>query len=162
MITITEALVAEHSAFCAVFEQMEQALPQVHTLAEIKLLTRLLEGMLVDHSETETDLAYVALDQVLEDRGKLDRLHEDHREIDAHLKRAQAAEQFSEAQRLLHEALSASRAHFRREEWTVFPLIERVLQQTTLKELGQEWLQRYLSPSGSARTAPDLAGNLFG
>ena len=91
MITITEALIAEHSAFCSVFDQMEAALPQLSTLAEVQLLLGLLESMLVDHSETETELAYVALDQVLAEKGKLERLHEDHREIDAHLKRAQAA-----------------------------------------------------------------------
>jgi hemerythrin-like domain-containing protein len=153
MITITEALIAEHSAFCAVFDEMEQVLPHLGTIAEVKLLISLLEGMLMDHSEVETELAYVALDHVLMEKGKLDHLHEDHREIDAHLRRAKAANDYEEALRLLQEALVASRAHFRREEQTIFPIIDRVLQRTTLEELGKEWMQRYLTSSPRGQPA---------
>lgn len=60
--TITEALIAEHSAFCAVFDYMEGVLPTLSTLKEVKVLTGQLEGMMVGHSEAEADLALAALD----------------------------------------------------------------------------------------------------
>jgi hemerythrin-like domain-containing protein len=45
-------------------------------------------------------------------------------------------------------ALTASRQHFHREELTVFPLIEKVLQKETLMELGKVWMQQHLARAG--------------
>jgi hemerythrin-like domain-containing protein len=52
------------------------------------------------------------------------------------------------ARRLLKAAITATREHFRGEERSVFPLLEKVLQEETLTKLGQSWmLQR--SPAAS-------------
>lgn len=147
--TITEALIAEHSGFCAVFDCMERALPSLTTLPEVKVLTGQLEGMMVGHSEEETDLALVALDHILAQRGRLDYLHEDHRQMDQLLRRANEAEEFEQAVHLLKEVLAYSRAHFRHEEEVVFPLIDRMLPRNLLEELGRAWLQRYQSSARS-------------
>jgi len=69
MIKIMEALVVEHAVFSAVFRQIERLLPRLKSVAGAKLLSNLVEGMLRRHSEAETELAYVALDHVLEERG---------------------------------------------------------------------------------------------
>jgi hemerythrin-like domain-containing protein len=160
MITITEALIVEHSIFCSMFDEIEQALSRLSTVAEVRLLTDLVDSLLEGHSETETELAYVALDHVLENEGHLERLNQDHREISAHLKRAQSASDCGEARRLLKEALRTSRDHFRLEERTVFPLIDRMLQNTTLEKLGNAWMQRYVEPSDSAGIAKNLRPDL--
>jgi hemerythrin-like domain-containing protein len=143
MMSITEALVTEHGVFFSLFGQIERVLPKLETLAEVKVLTSLVEGLLQDHGETETNLAYHALDHVLADRGELDHMYRDHQEIDAGLKRALAAGDPAEARRLLEAALRASREHFRLEERLVFPLIEKVLQRETLGELGRAWTERH-------------------
>ena len=139
---ITEALIAEHRIFLSVFDQIERVLTQMTTVAEIKALASVIEGMLEGHAGTETNLAYLALDHVMHEKGQLDQLHEEHHEIDASLRRVQQALDCPEARSLLQTAIEASRRHFRFEEEVVFPLLERVLQDETLTELGTTWSQR--------------------
>lgn len=140
---ITEALVTEHRIFLSVFDQIERVLPRLTTLAEVKALASVIEGLLEDHAETETNLAYLALDHIMYHKGQLDRLHEEHHEIDASLHQVQKAGSCAEARRLLKAAIRASRDHFRFEEQSVFPLVENVLRGETLIELGASWAQRF-------------------
>ena len=82
----------------------------------------------------------------MEDQGRLDRLHQEHQEIDAGLRAVRAAGGRAEAGRRLRAALLASRNHFRFEEQFVFPLLDEALQKETLSELGQAWRQRGKAP----------------
>jgi hemerythrin-like domain-containing protein len=132
---ITEALVAEHTIFLGVFDQIERVLPSLTTLVEVMTMARIVEGLLEGHAKTETNLAYLALDHVQEQNGELKQMHQDHHEIDDRLRKVQTAS-------------TATREHFRGEERSVFPLLEKVLQEETLTKLGQSWmLQR--SPAAS-------------
>ncbi|MBI5396123.1 MAG: hemerythrin domain-containing protein [Verrucomicrobia bacterium] len=142
MIRITEALVAEHSVFCVVFDQIERALPALKTVEQVTTMARLVEGLLTHHGKSEQDLAYVALDHVLANKGEIDRLYEDHREQDERLQAVRKAETAAEARRLLMAAMTHSREHFRYEEENVFPLIERTLQRETLVRLGDVWREK--------------------
>jgi len=130
--------------FISVFDWIEQALPRLNTLEEAKMLGGLVEALLRDHGDVETNLAFVALDHALyHHKGHLDRLHEDHDEIDDRLKQVQVATDLADARRLLKAALLASRQHFRREERTIFPLIEKVFQKETLAKLGEAQLRQH-------------------
>jgi hemerythrin-like domain-containing protein len=139
---ITEALVAEHTIFLTVFDQIERVLPSLTTPAEVRTMASIVEALLEDHAKTETNLAYLALDHVLADNGGLQRMHEDHHEIDDRLRKVHTAKTCAEARRLLKLTIVATREHFRGEERNVFPLLEKVLQAETLAELGQTWMQR--------------------
>lgn len=139
---ITEVLVIEHRIFGSVFDEIERALPRVTTLAEVQNLASIVEGLLTNHAGTETDLTYLAFDHVLQDKGQLDRLHQEHQEIDASLRQVQTARDCAEACRLLQTALRASCEHMRFEEQSVFPLLERALQPATLTGLADAWSQR--------------------
>jgi hemerythrin-like domain-containing protein len=139
---ITEALVAEHTIFLGVFDQIERVLPSLATQIEVNTMASIVEGLLEGHAKTETDLAYLALDHVLEDNGELKRMHQDHHEIDDRLRKVHTANTCAEARRLLKLAITASREHFRGEERSVFPLLEKALQEETLIELGETWLRR--------------------
>ena len=108
----------------------------------------MVESLLRDHAKTETNLAYSVLDHALADQGLLNRLYQDHHEIDDHFKRIHRTTDAAEAQRLLKKALAATREHFRREEKSVFPMLEKTLQPDTLWTLGREWME---SRSISAR-----------
>ncbi|MBM3889865.1 MAG: hypothetical protein FJ388_12180 [Verrucomicrobia bacterium] len=140
---ITELLIAEHMLLCAVFDQIERALPDLETVGEARLLGRLVESLLRGHGSREEDLAYRALDHVLYEKGHLDRLYSDHHEIDARLKQAQQAETVGEARGLLQLALAASRAHFRDEEHVILPLIEENLQSDSIGKLGELWMKHH-------------------
>ena len=148
MESITKVLVMEHAVFDEVFEQVERVLAGTTTAPEVKLLASVVEGLLRGHAETETDLAYPALDHALADRGALDRLYQDHHEIDDQFKRIQRATDAAEARRLLKKALAATRDHFRREEKNVFPMLEKTLHPDTLRTLGQKWTESH-SVSGT-------------
>jgi len=139
---ITEALVAEHNIFLSVFEQIERVLPSLTTPAEIRTMAKIVEGLLEGHAKTETNVAYLALDHVLADNGELKRMHQDHHEIDDRLRKVHTANTCAEARRLLKLVLMSTREHFRGEERSVFPMLEKALQEETLAELGQSWLQR--------------------
>jgi hemerythrin-like domain-containing protein len=146
---ITEILVAEHRIFLSVFDQIERALSGVTTLTEARKLARLVEGMLESHAGTETELAYLALDHVLQDKDQLDRLHEEHHEIDTSLHLVHLAGDVARARLMLQTALGASRRHFAFEEQSVFPLIESALQSETLAGLAATWMQRFeAQPAG--------------
>lgn len=139
---ITNVLVAEHSIFLKVFAEIERALPDCATAAEVQTLARITEGVLRPHAESETNLAYAALDHALAERGQLDRLYQDHDEIDERLRSVQPELTCAQARRLLQAALAAARNHFRFEERHVFPLLEQTLPGDTLDELGQAWFAR--------------------
>ena len=143
MESITKVLVQEHGVFCAVFDQIERVFPQLTTTQEVKVLSSVVEGLLAGHAQTETELAYVALDHVLAEKGKLQRLHQEHKEIDANYRKVAKAESLAEATHLLKEALKASREHFKYEELEVFPLTERVLSEDTLENFGEARVRGY-------------------
>ena len=94
--TITEALTVEHTLLNSLFDEILRLLPDVRTVQELRLLTRLVEGVLAHHAELEDNLAYSALNQALTEKGKFDQLQLDHRELDERNAAASAAE-FSEA-----------------------------------------------------------------
>jgi len=147
METITKALIMEHAVFRTVFDQIERVLAGVKSAPEVKLLASVVEGLLRDHAETETSLAYSALDHALADRGALNRLYQDHHEIDDQFKRIHRTTDAAEAQTLLKKALAATRKHFRREEKHVFPMLEKTLQPDTLGILGRKWTESHSIPA---------------
>jgi hemerythrin-like domain-containing protein len=143
METITKTLIMEHAVFIEVFNQIERVLTGPVSASEVKLLASVVEGLLRDHGETETNLAYSVLDHALADRGTLNRLYQDHREIDDRFKRIHHTTDPAEAQILLKKALAATREHFRREEKNVFPMLEKTLQPDTLWTLGRKWTESH-------------------
>lgn len=142
MMTITDALIAEHGVFCALFDHIESVLPRLQRLAEVKILAGLVEGLLLSHGAAEEDLVLVALDRTLAQRGRCEQFYRQHQEIDARLRRAQTADGLTEARRLLQTAVLASRQHFHHEERFVFPLVERVMTRRQIGKLGRLWVRR--------------------
>ena len=147
METITKILIMEHAVFCDMFDQIERILAGTKSADEVKALASVVEGLLVSHAETETNLAYSALDHALADKGSLDRLHQDHHEIDDQFQRIHRTTNPAEAQRLLKKALLATREHFQREEKIIFPVLEKTLQPDTLRSLGGKWMESHSVPA---------------
>lgn len=148
---ITQVLLAEHAMFRNLFEEIERVLPECGTLAEVRRMASIVEGLLRPHGETEADLAYAALDQTLAESGALDRLYQDHAEIDATLTEVGRARTAAGARRLLEAALRHTRAHMELEERDVFPLFERWMQGESLSVLGEAWLHQRSGLQASAR-----------
>jgi hypothetical protein len=132
---ITNFLATEHALFCELFDEIDHLLPDVRTVAEVRLIARLVEGVLFRHADVEQNLAYAALDHALAEKGELNQLYQDHQEIDAHLQHAAEAVELAEAVRLLRSGLKASREHFRREEESVFPLFAKLFDPAALEAM---------------------------
>jgi hemerythrin-like domain-containing protein len=139
---ITDILRTEHAVFCVTFDQIERTLPNLTTPAEIKGLANLLETLLRGHGETEQNLAYTPLDHMLEERKHLTRLFSDHREMDSRMKEIQATADVAQAKLLLRTTLALCRQHFRFEEQSLFPLVEKVLKPESLEKLGEAHMQK--------------------
>lgn len=139
---ITEILTAEHVVFHNLFDYIEQALPRLQTLAELKALAGALEALLRAHSQTEDELFIAPLEHCLEQIGQSETFHEEHEEIDENLLELQRARSARNARTLLARAVIACRDHFDKEERIVFPLAERTLKANTLQALGAAWLKR--------------------
>jgi len=132
---ITNFLAAEHALFCELFDEIDMLRPDLQTAAEVRLLARLVEGVLLRHADVEENLAYAALDHALAEKGELNQLYQDHQEIDACLHYATEATEFTEAVRFLMAGLKASREHFRREEESVFSLFAKLFDPAALKAM---------------------------
>jgi hemerythrin-like domain-containing protein len=143
-------LVAEHTIFLNVFDQIERVLPSLATPAEVQTMASIVEGLLEGHAKMETNLAYLALDHVMAHNGELKRMHQDHHEIDDRMRKVRLASTVSQGRRLLKSAIAASREHFCAEERGVFPLLERTLQEETLSKLGENWMRRQVTAAAPA------------
>ena len=143
MLPITQALITEHAVFTTVFTKIEQQLHGVRTVEEVKLLGALVEALLEDHATNETDLAFAALDHALDQEGQLEKMHQDHHEIDGDLRAVQTTATLSDARHLLKLALHATRKHFKREELNVFPVLEKMLNAESLTQLGGGWMAQH-------------------
>jgi len=139
---ITDVLRAEHAVFHNLFDHIEAVLPELHTHAEIKALTTVVEKLLGPHSKTEDDLFMEPLEHYFDQIGQNELFHEEHKMIDAELARVHKARDVESAKKLLLSAVTHSREHFDKEERIVFPMAEQVLKIKTLSELGEAWLRR--------------------
>ena len=155
---ITEALIAEHIVLNRVFDQVERSLAPAATLAVVKSLAAVVEGLLHQHASAEVEFAYGALDHALAEDGRLEVFYREHRESDARLKEIHTAKTLTGARAMLVEALAGAREHFRREEKELFPLLEGRFQDQQLAELAEGWRERYgLPPSGAAKLSDGAA-----
>ena len=138
---ITEALLAEHAVFHNLFDYAERTVPRLKTVAEVRSLAHLLESLLQAHSQTEEQLLVEPLEHCLEQIGHRQTFHQEHQEIDDHLKRAQTVRSLKQARHHLLAAVVSSRKHFDKEERIVFPLAEQHLKSRTLTELCSTWTE---------------------
>jgi hypothetical protein len=159
MKSIIDTLLAEHALFCLLFDEIDNLLPEVRTVSELRLLIRLVEGALSHHANLEQNLAYAALDHALAEKGKLNRLYQDHEEIDTHFRDAAQAKKLAEGICLFKAALEASREHFSREERTVFPLFKKLFTSKAMEALA-DGAPGTASPLGTHGFANALRGKL--
>ncbi|MEW6303367.1 MAG: hemerythrin domain-containing protein [Verrucomicrobiota bacterium] len=139
---ITEALLGEHVVFHALFDKLEHMAPQVRTLAEIKAMGAVLESLLAAHTKVEDELLIEPLEHCMDHLGQRETFHDEHDQIEAHLRTLKQARNLTGARKCLLAAVGLSRKHFDKEERIVFPLAEKLLKTRTLNELGARWQEQ--------------------
>jgi hypothetical protein len=139
----TQALVQEHAVFLSMFDHIEQLLASAQSVPDVKSLAAVVKDLLQGHGKTERQLADLALQNALADREPLHHLYADNQVIDEHFARVHRATDPAEALRLFHQALTATRAHFHREESHAFPVLEKSAPPDTAWIIGNQWLERH-------------------
>jgi hemerythrin-like domain-containing protein len=143
---ITEALLAEHVVFHNLFDYVERILPKVKTLAEVRMLSALLETMLRTHAKVEDHLLIDPLESTFSQMGQDETFHEEHEEIERDLTSVGAANRVVEAKQRLLKAVVLCRKHFDKEERIVFPMAERQFSSKSLLVLGKRWEEQRTVP----------------
>jgi hemerythrin-like domain-containing protein len=139
---ITEALLAEHAVFHNMFDYIETILPKLKSLAEVHALAGVLEATLQAHSQVEDELLIEPLEHCFAQIGQQETFHDEHEEIDEHLKQALRSRSLKTARQLLQITVVASRNHFDKEERLIFPMAEKALNSRTLNTLGVTWMRQ--------------------
>ncbi len=96
------------------------------------------------HSQTEDELLIAPLEHCIEQMGQAEAFHTEHEEIDRTLMLIQKVKSVSKARQLMLSAVTASRAHFNKEERILFPMAEKVLNIGSLKNLAGSWQRHTL------------------
>jgi Hemerythrin HHE cation binding domain len=138
---ITDALLVEHGLLCVTLDFVAKYLRQVKELTEVKLLAGMLERLLDAHGKGEEHFMMVPFDHILEDHGQREQMRLAHLEIDGRLNEVQSATNLTVAKRLLKDAISTTRKHFKSEEEVVFPQFEKLLTVSTLNSLGKAMIE---------------------
>jgi len=144
MILMTRILSAEHQMFRAMFDEVEELLPGLERVQDVKRLARLVEGLLRKHAKAEDDLLMLPQARAQADDPPYMSCRHEHQEIDGHLTLVHSARSVGQARTLLCKAMVASRKHFQLEERRIFPLMEKRIPHEALAKLGTMWfLQRH-------------------
>jgi hypothetical protein len=149
---ITDALLGEHGAFYAQFSRLEEDLPHVTSVGEVREQAALLGSALVSHAKLEDSVLFHRMAEAGGDPGLLDAMEDEHARIATLLSSAQGTQNLELARSELLEAVALARDHFAKEERLAFPLAEALLGPDTLAALGSDWAgQREVFVSSEAR-----------
>jgi hemerythrin-like domain-containing protein len=142
-VNIVDTLLGEHAVMYAHFDFLEQTLPGLGDLAEIRVLGTVLAAVVQSHSTVEDDLLFAALEEPLGAVSPalvgMRMMHED---IDRGFAEFEQAEDATAAREALLGVIGLARQHFLGEEESLFPTARRVLDGETLGRLGAAWAAR--------------------
>ncbi len=136
---LTDALIVEHAVLRTVFNQIENIIQAIDDISVLKSFGTMIEKLLQQHGDVEGHMLFVTLDHALANAGQLDKMSQEHGEMDDRLGKIQEVDNARDARRLLRAAMGFSRRHFDNEEKKVFPLVHERLTDQTLKALGEAW-----------------------
>lgn len=136
---LTDALLGEHGAFYALFNEVEALTSFAETHTQVQSATMVLNALVMSHATLEDELLFTALEPHLGKAGPLSVMRAEHEEIEQALVRIEDAKTLEEAAEWVRPALAIARDHFQKEEQVLFRMAEQLLDEETLVRLGQTW-----------------------
>jgi iron-sulfur cluster repair protein YtfE (RIC family) len=136
---LIDALLGEHAAFYALFDEVENRLPTATTAAEVTALGAPLARALVSHARLEDELLFPVLANADGPGGPLEVMHADHQEIHDTLDAALRDPDLTGAADSLQAAIDLAREHFAKEEQVLFPHAREIVDASVLEDLGAQW-----------------------
>ena len=134
---LTDALLGEHGAFYALFDQVEALASIAESGTQVQSATAVLSALIQSHAALEDELLFKALEPHLGQAGPLSVMRSEHDEIEQAMFKIEDASTYDEAAQLVRPALAAARNHFHKEEHVLFRMAERLLDEQTLTHLGR-------------------------
>ena len=136
---ITDAFLGEHGVFYAQFRHLEEVVPQLGDLAQIKAQAALLTAALESHAHLEDELLFAPLEPHLGQGGPLAVMRMEHQQIEEGLGRMPGLTDAAAAGQLLLQIVAVARGHFAKEEQVLYPMAHQALGEDRLRELGARW-----------------------
>lgn len=138
---ITDALLGEHGVFYAVFDRLEEILPEEDRIEAVRRLGSTLAAGLASHARIENELLFEPLGRAT-GPGPAHVMIEEHGRIEAALAEGvEAIDDPDRAKARILEAIRLARDHFRKEERVAFPFAEETLGPERMIELGRRWAE---------------------
>ena len=139
---IIQALVGEHGALGAILDHLEQNVPVVGGLWELRAQVCLLRSVLSSQMTIEDELLFSGLEYAIWRDGPLAALRIEHSQIMGALTWAPQLENLDEAKRFVLETVDLIRQNLAKKQEIVFPLAQEKLHPDLLEKLGYEWAER--------------------
>ncbi len=136
---LTDALLGEHGAFYALFDEIEALARSAGTHAQVQGSAAVLNALVRSHAMLEDELLFTALEPHLGEAGPLAVMRTEHEQIENALIGVEDASSLKEAAESVLPALAMARSHFQKEERVLFPMAEQVLDEEILTRLGWSW-----------------------
>ncbi len=137
---ITDAFRGEHGALNAQLDHLEARLAVGDDLPALRAAAAMLGAALRRHAELEDRLLFDAADAAAEaELPALRAMRGEHEEIARLLDALASTRDIRDARELLVDVIDVARLHFLKEEEVAFELVEGMLGEARLLELGGAW-----------------------
>jgi len=135
---ITDALLAEHAIFYALFDRLEELIDETESIAALQTAMDLLAPVLVSHAKVEDELLFPALESGRSD-GPLGAMRSEHQQIADLFAGVHAVGELDALRGRVQEMIDVAREHFQKEDEIVLPVAVENLEEDALERLGQQW-----------------------
>jgi hemerythrin-like domain-containing protein len=139
---ITDALLGEHGVFYAQFDHLDQLVPAVERVADIRTQAALLGAALATHANIEEELLFKSLDPHPEAAGPLNVMRREHQVVEGTLGQIPTVAELDQSKELFLDLIEVARQHFAKEERILFHMASSLLGEAKLGELGSNWAKR--------------------
>jgi hemerythrin-like domain-containing protein len=137
---ITDALLGEHAVFYAMFDHLDNTVPKIDSIDELKSLAALVARPLFGHAGLENAELFAALDPFLGGQGPLEVMRSEHEDIEGTFSHLDQIDDLEELKNELVRIMRVARDHFKKEENVLFPMANQAIGEK-LESLGETWAQ---------------------
>jgi iron-sulfur cluster repair protein YtfE (RIC family) len=138
---IIDALLGEHGAFYAIFNDLERDVPGMQEAAAIRAAGATLGAALATHATIENEVLFPEIERRVGPGGPLAVMRYEHDQIEGGLARLAGCGEAAAARVVLLGTLATAREHFAKEENILFPLAAQILEKE-MERLGDMWAER--------------------
>lgn len=135
---ITDALLAEHGMFYALFDRLEELIYETESVAALQIAMDLLAPALISHAKVEDELLFPRLES-RQSGGPLGAMRHEHQQIEELFAGIHSISDLDLLRGRVQEMIDVVREHFQKEDEIVLPVAVEAVESDVLERLGQQW-----------------------